>query len=71
MKVEREGKSPVIIGKRIPIGAVVGGLVSFGVWMWNAKNPETQIPAEQAVGLSTIAVGIAQILVVNRLGVTQ
>lgn len=60
----------LIIGKRIPIGAGVGGLVGFAVWLWNAKNPDIQIPAEVAVGVGTALTMIVQIIVVNLFGVT-
>ena len=60
----------VIIGKRITFGALVGATVSFCVWLWNVKNPETQIPAEQAVGLTTIFTGLGQVFIANKLGVT-
>ena len=61
----------LIIGKRITFGAVVGAAVSFGVWLWNVKNPATPIPAEQAVGLTTIITGVGQVFIANKLGVTQ
>ena len=60
----------IVIGKRIPIGQVVGGIVGFGVWLWNTTHA-VQIPAEQAIALSTIAIGVTQIIVVNYFGVTS
>ena len=51
-------------------GALVGGMVSFGVWMWNVTHPDVQIPAEQAVGLTTVLTGVGQVILVNRYGVT-
>lgn len=71
MKIERPGKTTIIVGKRITFGAIVGGVVSFGVWMWNATHPDVQIPAEQAVGLTTVLTGVGQVLIVNRYGTTQ
>ena len=71
MKIERPDKSPVIIGKRVTFGALVGGMVSFGVWLWNATHPEFQIPAAQAVALTTVLTGIGQVVIVNVWGVTQ
>ena len=70
MKIDRPDKTPIIVGKRVSIGALIGGVVSFGVWMWNATQ-EFQVPAEQAVALTTIFTALAQVIVVNRDGVTQ
>jgi hypothetical protein len=71
MKIDRPGKTSIVVGKRVTFGAIIGGVVSFGVWMWNATHPEAQIPAEQAVGLTTVFTGISQVLIVNRYGITQ
>ena len=60
----------IIVGKRIPVGAIIGGLMGFGFSMWNARNPESQVSAADAVGLTTAAIGVAQMLVVNYFGVT-
>ena len=71
MKIERTDKSPVIIGKRVSFGAVVGGVVSCGVWLWNVTHPELEIPAAQAVALTTVLTGIGQVIIANVWGVTQ
>ena len=71
MKIKREMGQDIVIGKRVAFGAIVGGAVSFGVWLWNATHPETQIPAEQAVGLTTVFTGVGQVFLSNRYGVTQ
>ena len=60
----------IIIGKRITYGSIVGALVSFGVWLWNLKNPDTPVPAEQAVAITTILTGVGQVFIVNKFGVT-
>ena len=60
----------LVIGQRVTFGAIVGGLVAFGCWAWNITHPETQIPAEQAVGLTTAFTGIGQVIIVNKFGVT-
>ena len=60
----------IIIGKRITYGSIVGAGVSFGVWLWNLKNPDAQIPAEQAVAITTILTGVGQVFIVNKFGVT-
>lgn len=60
----------IVIGQRITFGGIVGGAVSFGCWLWNARNPDTPIPAEQAVILTTLFTGIGQVVIVNYLGLT-
>jgi hypothetical protein len=71
MKIERAGKTDIVIGKRVSFGAIVGGVVSFGVWLWNATHPEFEIPAAQAVALTTILTGMGQVVIANRYGITQ
>jgi ABC-type thiamin/hydroxymethylpyrimidine transport system permease subunit len=71
MKIDRPGKTSIVIGKRVTFGSIVGGVVTFGVWLWNATHPEIQIPAEQAVVLTTIVTGVGQVLIANRYGITQ
>jgi len=70
MKIEREGGTNIVIGKRVLFGSIVGGAVSFGVWLWNITHPEIQIPAEQAVALTTIFTGLGQVIIANRYGIT-
>ena len=60
----------IVIGKRIQFGMIVGGVVSFGVWLWNLKNPDAQIPAEQAIGITTVVTGLGQVIICNLFGVT-
>jgi hypothetical protein len=67
MKIKRQEKPDIVIGKRVTFGAIVGGMVSFGVWLWNATHPEIQIPA----GITTVFTGIGQIGIGMRWGVTQ
>lgn len=71
MKIERPGKTDIVVGKRVTFGAIVGGMVSFGVWMWNATHPDIQIPAAQAVGLTTVVTGVGQVIIAHRYGITQ
>ena len=54
----------IVIGKRIPLGGVVGGVVALLLWSWNVTHPETPIPGEVGAAISTAAVGLAQIVVV-------
>ena len=70
MKIDRAGKTSIVVGKRVTFGAIVGGVVSFGVWLWNATHPEIQIPAEQAIMLTTVFTGVGQVLIANRYGIT-
>jgi len=61
----------LVIGKRIPIGAVVNGIVFLAAWYYNQGLPiEAQIPALIIGGLSTSITAVAQTIVVNYFGVT-
>ena len=70
MKIDRPGKTSIVVGKRVTFGAIVGGVVSFGVWLWNATHPEIQIPAAQAVALTTVLTGVGQVVIANVWGIT-
>lgn len=61
----------IVVGKRIPIGSIVGGLMAGAFFFWNAKNPETPISAEAATGITTAVIGVVQLVTVNLLGVTR
>jgi len=61
----------ITIGKRIPIGAAVGGLVTFAGEIWNVTHPDAMLSVAAVGGLSMALVAITQIIVVNRYGVTQ
>lgn len=61
----------IIIGKRVTFGAIVGGLVSVGCFVWGVYYPQNPIPAEVAVGLTTAITGVGQLLIVNKFGVTS
>lgn len=59
------------IGKRIPIGGIVGGLAGVAIWYWNATHaPELQIPADVAAGATTALIAAVQLIIVNVFGVT-
>ena len=60
----------LVIGKRIPIGAAVGGLVAFGGEIYNMANPDSPLSVAAVVGLSTFLVAAVQVAVVNIWGVT-
>ena len=59
----------IIIGKRITFAAMVGGTVAFGAWI--AETQGLIIPADVAVGLTTLLTGVGQIFIVNKFGVTS
>jgi len=61
----------IIVGKRIPIGAAIGGLITFGAYVWNLLNPDAQLSVAAVGGLSTTLTAVVQVLVVNYLGVTN
>ncbi len=57
-------KDTIIIGKRIPIGAIIGGIGGALALAFPAKAPIIAI-------LTPVVVGIVQVFVVNLLGVTK
>ena len=61
----------IIIGKRVPIGAAVNGLILFGAEVWNVTHDSTQISLAIAGGLAVSLTALVQVLVVNYLGVTN
>jgi len=60
----------IIVGKRVPIGAAVNGIIIFVAWWYNLQNPDAPISIAAAGGLSTTLTVIVQIWVANKLGVT-
>jgi len=64
MKIEREGSSPIIIGKRITIGAAILGIANALVHFY----PD-QAPAILAIVTPTVFV--VQLVVANVYGVTK
>lgn len=69
MKIQREGKPSIIIGKRVVLGQVVGAALSWSFWIveyfWSIE-----IPAAMVTQASTLVIGVAQIYAVNKWGVT-
>ena len=61
----------LVIGKRIPVGAAVTGLTTFGAAIWNITHPEMQFSVGEVGGLSITLSAIAQVFVVNYFGITQ
>ena len=60
----------IIVGKRIPIGAAVGGLCTFLFSIWNMLNPEYAFSVAQVGGFSISLTAIVQVIVANKTGVT-
>lgn len=61
----------IVIGKRIPVGAAVTGLVTFGGDFWNTLNPEMALSTAAWGGLAAALTALVQIIVVNVWGVTN
>jgi hypothetical protein len=64
----------IVIGKRIPVGAAINGLINFSAYMWNVAHfgqPEMQLDILAVGTISVTLTAIAQILIVNFCGVTQ
>ena len=61
----------LVIGKRIPIGAFVTGLTTFGAAIWNATHPEMQFSVGEVGGLAIALSAVAQVIVVTYFGITQ
>ena len=61
----------IVIGKRIPIGAAVSGLITFGAHVWNITNPDAQLSVAAVGGLATTLTALVQVYVVNVYGVTS
>ncbi len=61
----------IIIGKRIPIGMAVNGLLVFGAHFYNLYNPEAMLSVAAVGGLSAAVTALVQVAVVNYWGVTH
>ena len=70
VKIDREGKPPVIIGARVTIGQALLSLLNGGVLLYNYRHPETPIPGEIAGLIAQPIIALAQVWWVNRYGVT-
>ena len=64
MRIERDGKPPVIIGKRITVGGAIGGIAAAIGNIW----PEY---ATMVLNLTPPLVFVVQLLLVNLYGVTS
>ena len=61
----------IVVGKRIPIGAAVSGLVTFGFSIWNMTHPEMQFSMGEVAAFAIPLTFLIQVIVVNCLGVTN
>ena len=71
MKIDRDGKPPVVIGNRVAIGQAILSLVNGSILVYNWANPENPIPGEVAGLLAQPIIFLAQVWWVNKYGVTQ
>ena len=71
MKIERDGKQPILVGKRVVLGQIVLAAFNVGAGFWDWFNPDNPVPALLVGGAAQVVTGIAQIYVVNKYGVTQ
>ena len=60
----------IIIGKRITFAQIVMSLVTVGAFVWDSMNPDNKLPAGVVAAISQAIVGIGQLVIVNKLGVT-
>jgi hypothetical protein len=69
MKIQREGKPAIIIGKRVVLGQIVGAALTWGFWI-TEEFFNLQVPAAMVTQATVLVIGIAQIWAVNKFGVT-
>jgi len=61
----------LVVGKRIPIGAAVTGLITFIGDVWNTSHPEMALSVAAWGGLAAMVTAIVQLCVANIWGVTN
>lgn len=69
MYIKREQKPPIIIGNRVAVGQIVGAACAWGFWLGEAFWG-WQVPAAMVTQATTLLIGITQIIIVNRYGIT-
>lgn len=69
MKIERQSGPPIIVGKRIVLGQFVGAVCAWAFWIGETAW-QWDIPAAMVTQATTILLGLAQLYVVNKYGVT-
>lgn len=60
----------IVIGKRIVFGQIVMGLMTVGAFVWDSMNPDNPIPAGVLSAAGQAVIGIGQVIIVNKFGVT-
>lgn len=60
----------IVIGKRVVFGQIVMGIVNLGVYLWNFAHPDNQLPGEIAGFIAQPIIGIGQVWIANKLGIT-
>ena len=69
MKIQREGKPSIIIGKRVVLGQIVGAALTWSFWIAETFF-DLVVPAAMVTQATVLVIGIAQIVAVNVWGVT-
>jgi hypothetical protein len=70
MKINRTDGPPIIIGKRVTVGGIIGGMVAVLTWVWNITYPDNQISAPIALSVTASITGLVQVWLVQRYGIT-
>jgi hypothetical protein len=60
----------LVIGRRIPVGAAITGLVTFFGDYWNVSHPDMALSVAAWGGLAVTLSALAQLAVVNMIGIT-
>lgn len=69
MKISRDNAPPIIIGKRVAIGQIVGAACAWGFWLAETFGG-VEVPAAMVTQATTLLIGLVQIYVVNKYGVS-
>lgn len=69
MKIQRKAGADIIIGKRVVLGQIIGAACAWGFWLADTLW-SVDIPAAMVTQATTLLLGIAQVWVVNKYGVT-
>ena len=67
MKLKRQNGPDIIIGKRVVLGQIVGAMCAWGFWIAEAFY-EVAVPAAMVTQMTTLLVGLAQLIIVNWTG---
>ena len=69
MKIKREGKPSIIIGKRVILAQIVGAICAWGFWIAEYFF-DVKVPAAMVTQATVLLLGAAQIWIANKYGVT-